>query len=143
MITIENIRNVRQGQYDEVYAIVRFFKGRSGWIKHMPELSPSHQLWAKFHKLRLSGKWNADSFRHTYLPEFLSEMKGQAARDKLNELVKLDRAGKSIALVCFCQDEALCHRSIIAGLLRGAGCNVIVPSGSEYIEYYRQYRECQ
>ena len=143
MITIENIRNVRQGQYDEVYAIVRYYKGHSEWIKHMPDLSPSQPLWTRFHQLRLSKQWNADTFRNIYLPRFLSEMHGKAAREKLNELVKLDREGKSVALVCFCQDEALCHRSIVAGLLKGVGCNVVAPSGADYTEYYKLYIECR
>ena len=139
MITIDRIANVQRDQFDEVWAIVRFFKGNSEWIKQVPELSPSHQLWAKFHKLRISGNWNTLSFNEIYLPAFLDEMQGKSAREKLNELYSLDREGKNIALVCFCTDESLCHRSIIAGLLHGAGCNVNVPSGKDYSSYYTEY----
>ena len=141
MITIEQIKNVGRGQYDEVWAIVRFFKGNSEWIKHVPQLSPSHRLWTTFHKLRISGKWNLDSFTRVYLPEFLGEMQEGTARGKLNELYAMDRDGKRIALVCFCTDEELCHRSVIAGLLQGAGCKVVVPSGNDYSRYYELYKK--
>ena len=143
MITINRIGDVQRGQYDDVWAIVRFFKGNNDWIKHVPELSPSHRLWATFHKLRLSGKWNANSFEDIYLPRFIEEMKCIPAREKLNELYTLDRQGKRIALVCFCKDESLCHRSIIAGLLKAVGCDVVTPSGMHYTRYYNLYKNSE
>lgn len=143
MISIHNIRDVTPGEYDQTWAIVRFYKGHSGWIRHVPQLSPSHRLWATFHKLQLGGEWNAENFDHIYLPAFLEEMRGEPAREKLNELYRLDKEGKRIALVCFCKDEALCHRSVVAGLLQGVGCNVSLPSGNDYSEYYRRYKQAK
>ena len=86
MISIHNIKQVRCGEYDEVWAIVRYYKGSSEWIRHVVELSPSQLLWAKFHKLKLNGEWNDKTFKETYLPIFLKEMHGDEAKAKLNEL---------------------------------------------------------
>ena len=71
---------------------------------------------------------------------FLSEMRQKPAKEKLNELYKADRAGKNIALVCFCLDEQLCHRSIVAGLLQGVGCHVNMRSNKDYSHYYNLFR---
>lgn len=141
MIEIRNIRNVRRGQFDEVWAIVRYYRGKSDWITHVPELSPSQLLVARYSKLKLAGEWNKSSFDEKYLPVFLREMKAPAARNKLNELYRADKAGKRIALVCFCADESLCHRSIIAGFLQGVGCDVKTANGADYSGYYQAYME--
>lgn len=141
MIAIHNIRDVKQGQFDEVWAIVRYYKGKSDWIKQIIDLAPSHYLWSKYQSLKLGKNWNIESFNSIYLPIFLKEMKTESAKKRLNELYKADKDGKCIALVCFCTDEALCHRSIIAGLLQGVGCNVYTPTNSDYSEYYNQYKQ--
>lgn len=143
MISIYNIREVKPGQFDEVWAIVRYYKGKSNWIKQIVDLAPSQYLWAKYQRLKLDKNWNADSFRSIYLPMFLQEMKTEAAKQRLNELYVADKEGKDIALVCFCTEESLCHRSIIGGLLQGAGCNVYAPSGSDYSKYYHQYKQME
>lgn len=123
MITISDIRNVNYAAYDEVWAIVRSLKN-PGKMKHVPELSPSWDLFKKYMRLRDSGKWNADTFRNSYVPIFLKEVTCIEARKKLSKLVELDRQGKRICLICFCRDETLCHRSIIAGILQYAGIQV-------------------
>ena len=141
MISICNIRDVSEGQFNEVWAIVRFYRGKSPWINQVVDLSPSQKLWGKFNKLKLDGRWNEETFRSEYLPVFLKEMRSEAAREKLNELYKKDKAGRSIALVCFCKEENLCHRSIIAGILQGVGCNVHTATGNDYSKYYAEYMQ--
>lgn len=140
MITILNIREAKQEQYDDVWAIVRYYRGRSDWIRQVIELAPSQELWAKYQKLKVTGNWNDKTFKQIYVPRFLKEMQCQTARAKLNELFSKDREGKNIALVCFCADELLCHRSIIAGLLQGTGCHVKTSKGNDYSDYYKQYK---
>lgn len=134
MITITNIRNVKPNQYDEVWAIVRSLKNKAQHIKHVPELSPSWDLFKQYLRLRDSGQWNAAAFKSIYVPAFLREMQAEQARKKISELVELDRQGKKICLVCFCYDETLCHRSIIAGILQCMGVQVQGVKGdcSEY-----------
>lgn len=58
------------------------------------------------------------------MPIFLREMRSKIVRKKLTELIELDRQGKRICMDCFCMDEALCHRSIIAGILQNADISV-------------------
>lgn len=115
MITITNIRNVDHAAYDEVWAIVRSLQN-SGKMRHVPELSSSWKLFRQYLHLRNTGTWNPEAFQDLYVPTFLQAMQTAAVKKKLNELVWLDRQGRRIVLVCFCSDEATCHRSIIAGM---------------------------
>ena len=90
--------------------------------------------------LKNAGKWHEGTFREIYVPKFIREIRySQEAADMLNLLVKKDREGANIALACFCPDEALCHRSIIAGLLQGAHCNVATETGNDYSYYHLMY----
>lgn len=90
-------------------------------MKHVPVLSPSWNLFKTYLNLRDARKWNTKSFSDVYVPTFLREMRSKIVRKKLTELIELDRRGKHICLACFCPDESLCHRSIIAGILQNAG----------------------
>ncbi len=123
MITVTNIRNINHEDYDEIWAIVRSIKN-PGRMKHVPELSPSWNLFKKYLRLRDAGKWNTVSFHDVYVPAFLQEIRNADAHKKLTELIEMDRKGKHICLACFCPDEALCHRSIVAGILQNAGMQV-------------------
>ena len=139
MITITDIRNVNYKVYDKVWEIVRSLKN-PGNLKHVPELSPSCNLFKKYLQLQDSGWWNTETFRNIYVPTFLREMQTVTARKKLNELVWQDRQEKRICLVCFCPDEALCHRSIIAGILQHVGVKVQGVNG-DYSQYGRRYEK--
>ena len=136
MITVTNIRNVNNAAYDETWAIVRSLKN-PGKMNHVPELSPSWALFKKYLRLKDAGKWNADTFKRVYVTTFLKEMAGTEAQKKLSELIELDKHGKKICLTCFCHDEALCHRSIIVGILQGMGIPVqgVKRDYSEYGRY--------
>lgn len=92
-------------------------------------------------QLRDTGQWNADTFKSIYVPIFLKEMAGKEPQRKLSELIRLDRQGKRICLACFCRDEALCHRSIIAGILQCRGVRVQGVKG-DYSKYGR-HKEIQ
>ena len=122
MITVTEIRNVNYAAYDETWAIVRSLKN-PGKMRRVPELSPSWALFKKYLRLR-----DADKI-----------MAGMEAQRKLSELIELDKQGKRICMACFCRDEALCHRSIIAGIVQSAGIQVQGVKG-DYSEYGR-YKE--
>ena len=139
MITITNIRNVDYEAHDEVWAIVRSLRD-PGDLRHVPELSPSWDLFKEYLQLRDLGQWSAETFRSIYVPTFLREMKVAAARRKLNELVWLDRQGERICLVCFCPDETLCHRSIVGGILQHVGVHVQGIKG-DHSKYGRSYEQ--
>ena len=138
MITVTEIRNVNYAAYDETWAIVRSLKN-PGKMRRVPELSPSWALFKKYLRLRDAGQWNADTFKSIYVPTFLKEMAGMEAQRNLSELIELDKQGKRICMACFCRDEALCHRSIIAGIVQSAGIHVQGVKG-DYSDYCR-YKE--
>jgi uncharacterized protein YeaO (DUF488 family) len=136
MITIANINQINPFDYDETWAIVRSYKKNIMGIKQVPELSPSSSLFSLYLRLKKEGSWGFNTFQEKYVPTFLKEMCSKEARNKLNELYKLDKEGKNICLVCYCPNETLCHRSIIIGLLQGVGCKTC---GKDYSYYYKQY----
>lgn len=112
-------------------------------VKIVDDLSPSRDLFKWYMIKKTKGQWNMDTFINEYVPIFINEIViNQDAKDRLNQLWQLDREGKTVLLVCSCQEEQMCHRSIIAGLLHGVGCNVISAFGtniSQYDMYYKLY----
>lgn len=140
MIEIKRISEVRRGMQDEAYAIVRSMRTPSDWLVQLPVLSPSRELFFEYRRMAQNGTWGRETFEKVYVPRFLREMTSEAARSELNRLFQLDRAGRHVTLCCFCTDESLCHRSIVAGLLQGAGAHVVLPSGADYSRYWEQYK---
>lgn len=127
MIVTENMRNVRNGSYDQIWAVVRSLKNPGKTLIHVPELSPSLRLFWDYRNWAQQGIWNADTFENVYKPRFLARIATDPdAQEKLDELAALDAAGKRIALVCFCTDAQLCHRTLIAQILRDRGVQVVV-----------------
>lgn len=170
MIIIGNMKSLNL-QYDELWFIMRsmdwFYKkkvphptDRSQYtyeinqknyqllmqsnVHIVDELAPSKDLYTFYLLCKDRGTWNYGTFAKQYVPVFIHEMSSQVdSRDKLNELWSLDKQGKTILLVCACQEEHICHRSIIAGLLHSVGCNVTSAFGtniSEYDKYYEMYK---
>lgn len=121
MITICQISQLKYANYDEVWAIVRSLKYANPNIRHVPELSPSWKLFCWYRQMKEEGRWNEETFQKVYVPQFLKEMRGEKQQKLLNDLAQTK---KHIALVCFCMEEEVCHRSIIGGMLQGAGVEV-------------------
>lgn len=140
MITVANIKDIEPGQYDEAWAIVRSPKNAPKWMRHVPELSPSWQLFELYRKKRASIQWTKAVFEEEYVPRFLNEMQTQAAREKLNELFLRSHKGEHIAVACFCTDVEKCHRSIVASLLHGVGCEVEMLDGKLNAVYSKRYK---
>lgn len=143
MIRITSIRGIKDDTYDEIWAIVRSMKSQSNTIKQVIALAPSENLFHKYLTLKKEHVWNKQMFDNVYVPQFMSEMFNKISSDALNYLYAQDKMGKKICLVCFCPDEKLCHRSIIAGLLQGTGCNVITDTKTDYSDYYRLWANMQ
>lgn len=129
MIVLCNMRdiNAMRNQYnlDEVWLIVRSLKTPIAGCNHVPELSPSSNLFYKYLDIRNKGCWNISSFEQMYMPQFMHEMHAPAAQAKLTELINKDHSGYNIGLACFCSDEQTCHRSLIGDILQANGCVVI------------------
>lgn len=137
MIKVVNIANMPVPGYEN-WAIVRSFKGKSG-VQWHPELSPSWDLFNRYLELKDDGVWDEDTFMDEYVPRFLKELASSSeGREALNNLYRADKAGRKVAIGCFCANEALCHRSIVAGLLQGVGADV--DCDSDYSRYYSAYK---
>lgn len=149
MIIIGSFSDIKPMEYDEIWIIVRSLKDKSILTRytnsrHIPELSPSTELFNCYLSWKRDGHWNKDMFETGYVPRFIVEMFEKPAKDKLNELYFKDKAGKNILLVCFCSTEEKCHRSIVGGLLQGVGVPVMScnqPYFVDYSYYYKMYKE--
>lgn len=138
MITICSIRDARPEEHDETWAIVRSYKNASPGVRQAADLSPSWDLFSKYRGFVSENRWGADTFEGTYLPQFIKEMQSGRAGELIDDLREADREGRNICLFCYCADESLCHRSIIAGILQGYGCDVRGVS-RDYSRYYDMY----
>lgn len=108
--------------YDEVWLIVRSLKSMPNCnipVYHVPALSPSPQLFKCYLNWRNQDLWNKNTFENFYKPRFLKEMEGEDAQRVLNLLIN-KASTKNILLVCFCNDESMCHRSLVYSLVPSA-----------------------
>lgn len=141
MIEIRRLeKGIDYDDYDEMYMIVRSMKPINPKIKQLDILSPQSSLF-KFHRECVNkGTWNQSTFDKAYAPIFITQLQHSPYANKvLDDLYRKDDAGKRICLMCYCTNESMCHRSIIAGILQGMGCNVKIPTNSDYSRYYNQF----
>lgn len=141
MIEIRRLeKGINYDDYDEIYMIVRSMKSKDERIKQLDILSPSPSLF-KFHRECVNkGTWNQNTFNKAYVPVFITQLQhSPLAKQVLQDLYHKDMSGKRICLMCYCTNEAMCHRSIIAGILQGLGCNVKLPSKADYSNYYLSF----
>lgn len=139
MIRVTNIRNLDSTKQNQ-WAIVRSLKSKSPWMTQVAELSPSTGLFHKYLQLKERGEWNEKSFKDIYVPWFLRDMKEYGA-PMLNRVWLMNKQGIDIDMACFCTDETFCHRSVVAGLLQGAGCQVITDTGADYSQYFEMFKQ--
>lgn len=114
MLYTGSFSDIGKRPYDEVWLIVRSLKAmpKGDNIKHVPELSPSWNLFKSYLNWKERGIWNHHIFETQYKPEFIRELSSYNSRKKLKELIQLSEE-KDILCVCYCKDESLCHRSIV------------------------------
>ena len=142
MIYLENVYHVIQhtlNQYDQVWFITRDASEVKEFIDTHPqvvvhaELSPQPDLFRAYRERAKSGCWDRTAFDTFYVPQFLNDLaKNQVGLSLLQELKK-NSADHEIALACFCEDESMCHRSIIGGILLNMGASI------DCAEDYRKY----
>jgi uncharacterized protein YeaO (DUF488 family) len=70
--------------------------------------SPSRELLREFKHEGLT--WDQ------YVPRYLAEMREEPARSEIERLAKLAQE-RTITLMCICEDENRCHRSLLRGLI--------------------------
>ena len=144
MISSGNIFKTNPAEFDEVWVIcfavdeLRSLFEDFDNVFHVPELAPKESLFKEYRSMVHSGQWNEQSFKRCYVQKFLNDIQSsEAAMKQLRALVAVSE-DKNIRLACFCPDdeEGICHRSIVAGLLLNMGACV------ECSEDYRIYRLC-
>lgn len=143
MIKVMSVKEIKGNvsNFDEVWFVVRSLKKLPAGCKQVKALAPSEKLFVKYLNTKAAGKWGKRAFESGYVPCFIEQMqKDINARKALNYLYSMDKKGKNICLVCFCEEESLCHRSILAGLLQGAGVNVEVKNNTDYSKYFKLYK---
>ena len=75
-----------------------------------PNLSPSAELLKEFFPLEDEKSWK------TFRRRFLAEMKAPGPKRDLDLLAALSHQ-THFAVGCYCEDESLCHRSLLRELL--------------------------
>ncbi|MCR5834939.1 MAG: DUF488 domain-containing protein [Lachnospiraceae bacterium] len=142
MIYLCDFEKIDVGVYDEVWLITRRNKEIKLGMRLEQELAPSSELLDVYLDLRDNGQWNREAFDSIYVPAFIREISENTKAGRLlQELCSKDLEGKSICLVCYCEDETMCHRSIVAGVLMGKGAKVI--ADADYLKYYALYEKCR
>jgi uncharacterized protein YeaO (DUF488 family) len=87
------------------------------WDVWYPELGPSAELHAGAY-----GKGGVKVGWEVYRRHYLEEMRGAAARGRIEELAGRVRGGETVTLLCSsaCERESRCHRSLLAELIEAA-----------------------
>jgi uncharacterized protein (DUF488 family) len=138
MIKLRNLKKVNSQEFDEIWVICRSVKLCNNFIQnndnvyHVPELSPENSLFYWYLNQKKAGNWNPESFQAGYVPAFIKSLNNPQAQARLQELLFKSR-NKDIALVCFCPDETMCHRSIVGGILLNMGADI--ECNSDYAKY--------
>ena len=141
MIYLGNVFEIDITEYDEVWVICRSVREIDDLIRnhdnvfHVPELSPSQELFSWYRNQVHKDQWGIEAFRNYYVPVFLQMLREDSEGYGMLRKLVVESIYKDIALVCFCSDEKLCHRSIVGGVLLKMGANI------ECDEEYRIYGE--
>ncbi len=144
MLHIDNIKNIdKHVCSEEHWIIVRSLKNPiptpannpNSIVKQVAALSPSRELFYWYLNEKKAGRWGKNAFETGYVPRFINEIqKNRAAKALLTQLTIASDV-HDITLYCFCPDETLCHRSIVAGILLGLGAKIDCdPSYKRYFD---------
>lgn len=138
-VYIANIYHMPKTKAHFNYAVMQSWRPTEGIIQ-LKDLAPKYPLFQRYLELKREGDWNSNTFNNIYVPQFLRDLRSNPRSvDALDRIVELCSIGVDVALGCSCLDETLCHRSILAGILSGLGCEVITETGHDYSEMYLNY----
>lgn len=146
MISIGSFGDISYA-YDEIWIITRTLKSvpKCGNVPiyHMPDLAPSSELLNYYLALRNAGNWNKETFETLYKPRFLKEMQSTRAICAL-EVLKERAKDRHILLVCYCQNEELCHRSLVYQLATTTTQETfyMLVAGSRTYNNYQEMCQC-
>lgn len=140
MIRLGTLRDIGKRENEECWVIVRSLKnGTPRGAVRVPELSPSKPLFYSYLDAAKAGLYGPKWFQENYVPRFVAQMAGDMEARKLLDRLYRESREKDILLACFCTDETTCHRSIVGGLLLGAGASI--ECDADYARYFQMFRE--
>jgi len=87
-------------------------KENENWDAWYRELAPSRQLWYDYFK---SNKIDWNQYRERFIEEMIDNPKSIELIHWLSKFE--DHNNKNITLICFCENEKKCHRSIVKELV--------------------------
>lgn len=77
------------------------------WDEWWKDLGPSTELYADH-----IGKNGTPISWEEFRVQYIKEMRASTPRKKINQLAQYYNAGMNIILLCYCEDEKVCHRSL-------------------------------
>lgn len=126
MVTIGRVGEFKVTDYDYVCYITRSVRNQIAGTYVIKDLSPSPELFNLYLTWKRQGRWNRQMFLDEYLWRFTRDMEqgnGGIGVKKMRQIAELSKY-KNIALMCFCEDEFMCHRSIVGQWLIEMGAEV-------------------
>lgn len=93
------------------------FASRDYYDVWFPTLAPSLELMKQAHAADTPAAWNA------FTKRYRAEMAEPAAAHALDLLAALSKT-TDLAVGCYCEDEARCHRSVLRELLMARGATL-------------------
>ena len=88
-------------------------KENESWDAWYRELAPSRQLWHDYFK---SNKIDWSRYRERFIEEMMDNPKSIELIHWLSKFENNSNNNKNITLICFCENEKNCHRSIVKEL---------------------------
>jgi len=85
-------------------------KGNETWDAWYRELAPSRQLWYDYFK---SNKIDWNQYRERFIVQMRDNPK---STELIHWLFRFENINNNITLICFCENEKSCHRSIVKDL---------------------------
>ena len=115
-IKLKSLRQSRESSDGFRILITRFRpryvkKENENWDAWYRELAPSRQLWYDYFK---SNKIDWNQYRRQFVEEMMDNPKSIGFIHLLSKFE--DNNDKNITLICFCENEKNCHRSIVKWL---------------------------
>ena len=85
-------------------------KENENWDAWYRELAPSRQLWCDYFK---SNKIDWNQYRERFIEEMRDNPKSIELIHWLSKFENHNNNNKNTTLICFCENEKNCHRSIV------------------------------
>lgn len=107
------------------YELLMFCKKLEKEKKYEPELFPSVHVSEEADRyLKENPIWNEYVFRKVYLPNYLKSVNLEKGKKEITEIITHLNKGENVYYACYCANEKICHRNIVAGIIKKQGFEV-------------------